>query len=91
MPKAEPSVHGIRSRRTPSCICHDETGLLVPQGDAGSLARAIETLMQNPERATQMGAAARKRAVERFSWGKIAERTLEVYTMAIRSARGLRK
>jgi len=42
------------------------TGLLVPPGDAPSLAAALRTLWDDPERADAMGAAARERVVAQF-------------------------
>jgi glycosyltransferase involved in cell wall biosynthesis len=45
---------------------HDETGMIVPHGDADALARAVEALLAEPERAAELGAAARA-VVERFS------------------------
>jgi starch synthase len=36
-------------------------------------------LLEDPDRAAQMGRAGRRRAVEHFSWASIAERTMQVY------------
>ena len=43
-------------------------GLLFPEGDADALARALEELLDSPERARELGRSARERAVEEFSW-----------------------
>ncbi|HXV61028.1 MAG TPA: glycosyltransferase family 4 protein [Vicinamibacteria bacterium] len=43
-------------------------GVLVPEGDVRALAEAITSLLESPERARAMGASARARVVERFSW-----------------------
>ncbi|HSF18063.1 MAG TPA: glycosyltransferase family 4 protein [Vicinamibacteria bacterium] len=43
-------------------------GVLVPEGNVRALAEAITLLLENPERARTMGASARARVVERFSW-----------------------
>ena len=40
---------------------------------------AINSLMADPARRAAMGAAGRKRAVERFAWSSIAEQTLALY------------
>ncbi len=48
-----------------------ETGLLVPMNDASAMAAAMETLLQNPERAELMGQNGRCRAEQHFT----AERT----------------
>ncbi|MFH1738621.1 MAG: glycosyltransferase [bacterium] len=46
---------------------HNETGLVVPPGDVQSLAEAIETLVSNPNQAKDLGAAGRRRVLERFT------------------------
>ncbi len=43
------------------------SGLLVTPGDAGELARALESLLSDPPRRIAMGEAARRRVRERFS------------------------
>jgi len=49
-------------------VVHNQTGLLVPPGDAMALAAAIASLLDNPERAKAMGEAGRRRAESHFSW-----------------------
>ncbi len=44
-----------------------ECGLLVPEGDAAEVARAIETLLADAERARQLGLAGQRRVREHFS------------------------
>lgn len=84
----------------PEVVADAETGLLVPidQTDDGTprdpdrfvadLAASINTLLADPGRAHRMGLAGRRRAVERFSWASIAERTLEVYRAARQASQG---
>jgi len=57
----------------------DVTGLLVPPGDAGTLARAILRLLDNPALARALTAAARRQAEERFSRPAMLERLRAVY------------
>jgi glycosyltransferase involved in cell wall biosynthesis len=56
-----------------------QTGCLVPSGDVGALASALQILLQDPQWRQALGAAARH-AVERdFSWKQAIEATIEVY------------
>ncbi|MEV8503831.1 glycogen synthase [Actinoplanes sp. NPDC051475] len=58
----------------------DGTGIPVdPDRFVADLADAMRRLIEDPARAGQMGLAGRRRAVEKFSWGTIAQDTLEVY------------
>src|SRR5690606_24385082 len=64
-------------------IVHGETGYLVDPGDAEGFARHVIDLLRNPALKAQMGAAARARAVEKFSipaqtatFVRVAERVL---------------
>ena len=63
----------------PEVVGHDETGWLVPPGDAPALAEAIQRLMADAERRRQMGAAGRQRMVQRFTWRETARKTVELY------------
>ena len=49
------------------------TGRLVPPGDARRLAQAIDEVLSDPEAARAAGSAARRRAVEQFSWAGVAD------------------
>lgn len=53
---------------TPEIVADGETGLLVPSEDPAALAAAIGALMDDPTRRAALGAAARMRAEERFTW-----------------------
>ncbi|MCG7422734.1 glycogen synthase [Micrococcus porci] len=82
----------------PEVVDDGVTGLLVPveQADDGTgtpvdeekfaadLAKALSTVLADPERATAMGEAGRARAIEHFSWETIADRTMEVYAAVAR-------
>lgn len=83
----------------PEVVADGETGLLVPieqmQDGSGTpldqdrfvadLATALAALLADPVRAQAMGRAGRARAVERFSWSAIADRTMAVYRAALGS------
>jgi glycosyltransferase involved in cell wall biosynthesis len=86
MAMAKPVV-ATASGGTPEIVQDGVTGLLVPPGDAGAVASALETLLRDPGRAGSMGAAARHRAVAHFSIETHAEKTMRVYA-EILTARG---
>jgi glycosyltransferase involved in cell wall biosynthesis len=50
----------------PEVVADGQTGSLVPVGDVEALARAIDRLLRDHERAAAMGRAGRRRAEERF-------------------------
>ena len=64
---------------TVQAMIPDETGILVPPGDAGRLAQAIEQILDNPQLAQAMGAAARRRVEEQFSAQKQADDHVALY------------
>jgi glycosyltransferase involved in cell wall biosynthesis len=61
-------------------------GLYAERGSAESLAERISELLQNPDRARDLGRSLRARAINRFSWDDAARRLLGVYE-AIRAPR----
>ena len=62
-----------------------ETCLAVPPGDAGALAAALDRALGDPELRRRLGAAARARVLERFTWARAAQATAELYREAIAS------
>jgi starch synthase len=95
----EAAVVATATGGIPEVVADGETGLLVgiepvpdgtgepadPDRFTADLTAAITELLEDPDRATAMGAAGRRRAVEHFSWSTIAERTVQLY----RSVAGL--
>jgi len=73
------AVVGSRTGGIPEVVVEGETGLLVPPGEPGLLADALNVLLRDPERARAMGQAGRKRAVAEFGWPAIAAQTAELY------------
>ena len=55
----------------------------VEPGDVGELVAAIAALLDDPERRARMGAAGRARALERFSWRAVAQKTAAAYERVI--------
>jgi len=73
-------VDGVTGLLVPLLQASDGTGTpLDPDRFVHDLGVAINALLADPQRASAMGRAGRQRAVEHFSWGAIAQRTLEVY------------
>jgi len=56
-----------------------ETVLQCPAGDSGALAAAITRGLDDPELRARIGAAGRERVVERWTWRRCAELTVEQY------------
>jgi glycosyltransferase involved in cell wall biosynthesis len=63
----------------PEIVADGETGTVVPAGDPGALAEAIVRLVRDPARAAAYGAAARERALTRFSAAATADATGDLY------------
>jgi glycosyltransferase involved in cell wall biosynthesis len=80
--EAAASGRPIVASDVPGCrevVEHNINGLLVPPGDAQSLAEALAYLAVNPALRRQMGAAGRVKAVNRFSDEKIIAETVQIY------------
>jgi starch synthase len=73
------AVVGSRTGGIPEVVADGETGLLVPVGEPGPLADALNVLLRDPDRAEAMGQAGRKRAVSEFGWPAIAAQTADLY------------
>jgi len=71
----------------PELIEDGATGVLVPARDVQALAEALRRLLADPARARTMGAAARQRVAERFTWRRAAEKLVQLYEEVGREAR----
>jgi glycosyltransferase involved in cell wall biosynthesis len=60
-----------------------EFGVYAPRGDVAGLAEAIIDLLENPQRARDVGTKLHQRVVQRFSWQNTAEQLLKAYALAI--------
>ncbi len=60
-------------------VRHQQTGLVVPHGDADALCEAILTLVDDPAEAHRMGRAAREFVERELSIGRMVTGNLEVY------------
>lgn len=63
-------------------VVDGQTGLLTPPGDAPALAKALTTVLTEPETATQFGIAGRDRARE-FTVSAVVERIEKMYSDAV--------
>ncbi len=72
----------------PEVVAQGETGLLVPPGDAESLAEAAISLLENKPRREQMGGCGRMRAQERFSLDASVAHMEQLYGDVLRTQKG---
>ncbi|MGZ6777271.1 MAG: glycosyltransferase, partial [Blastococcus sp.] len=93
----ETAVVATATGGIPEVVVHGETGLLVPIEQAtdgtgtplnpeqyvADFAEALVKVVSDPDRAREMGRAGRQRAIDAFSWGAIAEKTVEVYRSVV--------
>ena len=71
-------------------VCHEETGLLVPPGDATALRLAIERLINAPDLRARMGQAAKRRVLE-FQAQSVVPRIEQAYRQVVGSQEPGRK
>ena len=73
-------VDGETGRLVPIEQATDGTGTpLQPEQYVADFAAALTEVLADPARAEAMGKAGRQRAIDAFSWGAIADRTMEIY------------
>jgi glycosyltransferase involved in cell wall biosynthesis len=68
-------------------IEHQKTGYLARLGDIEDLAKGISWVLESISKSTQLNAAARARAVEKFSYPVIARQYQKIYSKVLNSAR----
>jgi glycosyltransferase involved in cell wall biosynthesis len=76
-------VVGTQAGGIPEAVVHDQTGLLVPPAHARELADAMVTLLKDPARRQQLGAAGHARVSERFGVARLLQGTLAAYQRAL--------
>jgi len=74
------SVNGV-----PEVIEHLKTGLLVKARDVVGLAGAIQSLLEHPDQARQLGHAGRAVVHARFTVDRMVEKTVAVFDEALRA------
>jgi alpha-maltose-1-phosphate synthase len=81
----ETAVVATATGGIPEIVVDGETGYLVthdpddPAGFEAGLAERMNALLDDPDLAARFGKAGRARVLERFTWGAVAERTVEIY------------
>ncbi|MDQ6899867.1 MAG: glycogen synthase [Candidatus Dormibacteraeota bacterium] len=77
----------------PEVVVEGETGHLVeydparPREFEHGLASRLQELLQDPDRAASLGAAGRRRVLEKFSWATIADHTVDLYQEVLTRSR----
>jgi glycosyltransferase involved in cell wall biosynthesis len=67
-------------------VVDDETGLLVEPGDVDALRSALRRLLDDEELRRRLGAAARERVREHFSWERVTDLTVAAYEDVMRAS-----
>ena len=80
-----PSVAGD-SGGVRSAVRDGETGIVVPPTDSDAISDAIRSLLLNPDRRRQMGAAGRRAVETHYNWDRVARDTRE-FTYRVTGAR----
>jgi glycosyltransferase involved in cell wall biosynthesis len=63
----------------PEVVENGVTGFVVPPNDSAALSERLCWLRDHPQRAVEMGAAGRRRVLERFTWPAVVKRCLTIY------------
>jgi L-malate glycosyltransferase len=82
-------VVSTRVGGTPEAVEDGVTGLLVPPGDAGALARAINRLLSDPDLAARLGQSGREFVRRRFSMDAMVRATERLYHTLLEKRRGV--
>lgn len=72
----------------PEVVIDGETGLLVPPGDAEAIGRAVELLLRDPARATEMAAAGGRRVEASFTLERTVSGYADIYDGLVRDGAG---
>jgi len=73
----------ITTREAGDVVNDGIEGIIIPPANVDRLASAIQHLYDHPELIERMGAAARKRVVENFTWDHFRARLLDAYELAM--------
>ncbi|NWF87052.1 glycosyltransferase family 4 protein [Candidatus Bathyarchaeota archaeon] len=62
------------------CCGEEQCGYHIDPNNPADIAWGISSALENPERRKWLGKNGRRRVLEEFSWDKIAEKTIEIYS-----------
>jgi glycosyltransferase involved in cell wall biosynthesis len=63
----------------PEIVENGCSGFIVPPNDPSAICSRIAWLREHPEEAAEMGRAARRRVLDKFTWPTVVRRCLEIY------------
>lgn len=72
-------IIGCQGQGVDGLIINGETGLVAKPKDVESLVQAMDFLLGNPDKASEIGEQARKLVLEKYTWEKNAQRHIEIY------------
>ena len=67
-------------------VVNEETGLLVPPQNVPAFNHAIDRILGNPAWQQELGKAAKKRVINKFSWHGVASQLDELYTQLLQQS-----
>jgi len=70
---------GIAVASLPEVVADGETGFIVPPNDPAALRTKLEWIRDHPAAARELGAAGRRRVLDRFTWQAVVQRCLDAY------------
>jgi phosphatidylinositol alpha-1,6-mannosyltransferase len=82
---AKPVIGGMHGG-IPDIVENGVTGLLVPHGDAGRLAQALESLLTDPNLAREIGERGRERVRTEYSFQEFHERLARIMDAVLRKS-----
>jgi len=85
MASGRPIVATTAASGASEMIEHMKTGFLVPPADSDALADALIKTLGDYELTCRLGAAARKKAEQKYDWNVIAKKYYEVYLEVLES------
>jgi len=73
----------VAAEGSAKAIRNGESGLVVPNGDAEALGRAVVRLLRDPALARRLGEAARRAVGAEYDWSRIAARVEGIYALLL--------